>query len=42
VTAADQFDIDSTPNNGIMTEDDIVSVVINAPRVLTKRLMLSR
>jgi uncharacterized repeat protein (TIGR01451 family) len=42
VTAADQFDIDSTPNNDIEAEDDQVSVAINAPRLLTKRLFLAR
>ena len=42
VTAADQFDVDSTPNNNIEAEDDQVTVVINAPRLLTKRLFLAR
>lgn len=42
VTDADQFDSDSTPANGITTEDDFATVAINAPRVLTKRLFLSR
>jgi len=42
VTAADQFDVDSTPDNNIEAEDDQVSVVINAPRLLTKRLFLAR
>jgi len=42
VVAADQFDIDSTPNNNIEAEDDQVSVVINAPRLLSVRLFLAR
>lgn len=42
VTAADQFDIDSTPNNDIASEDDQTSVAINAPRLLSKRLFLAR
>jgi large repetitive protein len=42
VTDADQFDSDSTPANGLTTEDDFATVAINAPRVLTKRLFLSR
>jgi len=42
VVAADQFDIDSTPNNNLEGEDDQVSVVINAPRLLSIRLFLAR
>lgn len=42
VTAANQFDVDSTPNNDIEAEDDQVSVAINAPRLLTIRLFLAR
>ena len=42
VTAADQFEVDSTPNNNIEAEDDQVSLAINAPRLLTKRLFLAR
>jgi len=42
VIAADQFDIDSTPGNGIEGEDDQVTLVINAPRLLNKRLFLAR
>ena len=42
VRSADQFDVDSTPNNGVKTEDDFVSVVINAPRVLSLRQLLAR
>lgn len=42
VDAADQFDLDSIPGNDLLREDDMVSVVINAPRLLTKRLFLAR
>ncbi len=42
VDAADQFDIDSIPGNDLLREDDMVSVAINAPRLLTKRLFLVR
>ena len=42
VTAADQFDIDSTPNNDIEAEDDQVTVAINAPRLFSVRLFLAR
>ncbi len=42
VVAVDQFDIDSTPNNNVATEDDQTTLVIQAPRLLSKRLFLSR
>ena len=42
VISADQFDSDSTPANDVLTEDDLASVAINAPRVLTKKLFLAR
>ncbi len=42
VSAADQFDSDSTPGNNDPSEDDFASVVINAPRLLGKRLFLAR
>jgi uncharacterized repeat protein (TIGR01451 family) len=42
INAADQFDIDSTPNNNVPAEDDQVELIIRAPRILTKRLFLSR
>lgn len=42
VMEADQFDIDSTPGNDFESEDDQVTVIINAPRVLSKRLFLAR
>lgn len=42
ITASDQFDPDSTPNNGIAGEDDIASVLLTPPRRLTKRRFLAR
>ncbi|MDB4770824.1 hypothetical protein OAG60_01985 [bacterium] len=39
VIAADQVDIDSTPNNGIETEDDQSSVTIQAPEADLSLLM---
>lgn len=42
VTATDQFDIDSTPDNGIDTEDDQAELIVRAPRLLHKRLFMSR
>ncbi len=42
VTATDQFDLDSTPNNNIDSEDDQTTLLIRAPRLLTKRLFLAR
>jgi len=42
VIDADQFDSDSVPANGVVTEDDFTTIAINAPRVLTKKLFLSR
>jgi large repetitive protein len=42
VLATDQFDIDSVPGNNVPTEDDQTELVIRAPRLLTKRLFLSR
>jgi uncharacterized repeat protein (TIGR01451 family) len=42
VTATDQFDVDSTPNNNVPAEDDQSEIVIRAPRLLNKRLFMSR
>jgi uncharacterized repeat protein (TIGR01451 family) len=42
VISADQFDGDSTPANNVVTEDDFATVAINAPRLLSKKLFLSR
>ncbi len=42
VIAIDQFDLDSTPNNNTATEDDQTTLIIRAPRLLTKRLFLAR
>ncbi|WP_430451466.1 DUF11 domain-containing protein [Rhodopirellula europaea] len=42
VTQTDQFDVDSVPGNGDPDEDDQVALEIRAPRVLSKRLFLSR
>ena len=38
VVAADQFDPDSTPNNGIASEDDQDSVQLDVPRIVDLRL----
>ncbi len=42
VTATDQFDVDSTPDNNVPAEDDQSEVVIRAPRLLNKRMFMSR
>ena len=42
VTAADQFDSSSTPDNDVEEENDQISVIINAPRILSKRLFIFR
>ena len=42
IVAMDQFDRDSTPGNNEIDEDDQVELIIRAPRILTKRLFLSR
>ncbi len=42
VTAADQFDLDSTPANNDPDEDDQVTVVIKAPRIFGLRMFLAR
>ena len=42
VISTDQFDLDSTPDNGILDEDDQAELLIRAPRLLTKRLFFSR
>ncbi len=42
VSAVDQFDVDSTPDNSVATEDDQASVLIIPPRTLSKRAFLSR
>ncbi|HUG71519.1 MAG TPA: DUF11 domain-containing protein, partial [Pirellulaceae bacterium] len=42
VSAADQFDIDSTPDNNVATEDDQASAFVTPPRSLSKRAFLSR
>ena len=42
VINTDQFDVDSTPANAVETEDDQTSVLVQAPRLLQKRLFLSR
>ncbi|MFK8112437.1 MAG: DUF11 domain-containing protein [Rubripirellula sp.] len=42
VVATDQFDVDSVPNNNVELEDDQTELTIRAPRLLTKRLFLSR
>lgn len=42
VISADQFDIDSVPGNGVDSEDDQVELLIRAPRLLSKRLFMSR
>jgi uncharacterized repeat protein (TIGR01451 family) len=41
VSAADQFDPDSTPANGVAAEDDQASIPLTTPRLLTKRLFLA-
>ncbi|TWT53953.1 Large cysteine-rich periplasmic protein omcB precursor [Rubripirellula amarantea] len=38
----DQFDVDSVPGNGAEEEDDQETLVLTAPKVLSKRLFLSR
>ncbi|MCA9145232.1 MAG: DUF11 domain-containing protein [Planctomycetales bacterium] len=42
VSAADQFDSDSTPDNSVDTEDDQAGVLVIPPRTLSKRAFLSR
>ncbi len=42
VISTNEFDVDSTPNNNIEAEDDQTDVLVRAPRLLTKRLFLSR
>ncbi len=42
VITTDQFDVDSTPNNDVASEDDQTLLLIRAPRLLSKRLFLSR
>ena len=42
LVAANEFDSDSTPANGVETEDDQTSIVVKAPRLLQQRLFLSR
>jgi uncharacterized repeat protein (TIGR01451 family) len=42
VSAVDQFDADSTPDNSIATEDDQASVLVIPPRNLSKRAFLAR
>lgn len=42
VSAADQFDSDSTPGNNANTEDDQAEVLVIPPRTLSKRAFLSR
>jgi uncharacterized repeat protein (TIGR01451 family) len=42
ITASDQFDPDSTPNNAAAGEDDLASVLLTPPRRLTKRRFLAR
>lgn len=42
VISVDQFDSDSTPDNNVDGEDDQSDLIIRAPRILTKRLFLSR
>ena len=42
VISTDQFDFDSTPANSIESEDDQTSVLVRAPRLLQKRLFMSR
>lgn len=42
VIELDQLDVDSMPANNVEAEDDQETVIIRAPRLLTKRLFLSR
>jgi uncharacterized repeat protein (TIGR01451 family) len=42
VSAVDQFDVDSTPNNSVATEDDQASAGVTPPRSLSKRAFLAR
>ncbi|TWU05979.1 SdrD B-like domain-containing protein [Stieleria varia] len=42
LVATNEFDRDSTPDNGVATEDDLASVVVQAPRLINKRLFLAR
>ena len=42
VIELDQFDVDSSPDNNVEAEDDQQTLLIRAPRLLSKRLFLSR
>ena len=42
VVELDQFDVDSVPDNQVEAEDDQETLLIRAPRLLSKRLFLSR
>lgn len=42
VVETEEFDIDSTAGNNVPTEDDQTSVSVTPPRILSKRLFLSR
>ena len=42
VIELDQFDVDSIPGNNVEAEDDQQTLIIRAPRLLSKRLFLSR
>ena len=42
VSQANEFDVDSTPANGSEIEDDLASVAVRAPRLITKRLFMAR
>lgn len=42
VSEANEFDVDSTPANNSLIEDDLASVVVQAPRLVTKRLFMAR
>ena len=42
VTATDQFDVDSTPDNNVPAEDDQSEVVIRATKAADQRMFMSR
>ncbi|MBC8354889.1 MAG: DUF11 domain-containing protein [Planctomycetes bacterium] len=42
VSATDQFDVDSTPDNSVEAEDDQANVLVIPPRTLSKRAFLAR
>ncbi|MCA9201868.1 MAG: DUF11 domain-containing protein, partial [Planctomycetales bacterium] len=42
VSAVDQFDVDSTPNNNVPAEDDQDAALVQPPRTLSKRAFLAR